>query len=84
MDCSGIRRSEMHASFEDAEIALHAYKLENAEVRRGLRSPVLTRRTFADLCDYWRDARAPRKRSGACYFPIPAPCTRKAGRSIMA
>jgi integrase len=62
-DHTGKRQSEVFERYADAEIALNRHKLEAAEVRRGHRSPVTAGKTFAELCDYWLEARASRKRS---------------------
>jgi integrase len=64
-DVNGERQSEVHDSFDDAELALGRYQVETKEIRRGLRR--LTPKgepTFAELCKHWLEVRAPMKRSG--------------------
>ena len=40
-------------------------KVEVAEIRRGLRSPIQPDKTFDDIAGYWNRYKVPRKRSGA-------------------
>jgi integrase len=61
-DNAGERRSEVYASFKDAELALHRHLVNVEEVKRGLRfNPGA--HTFGELCDEWINTRAARKRS---------------------
>ena len=54
---SGYRRLNRHqCSFRQRQV-------EAEEVRRGIRNAPPREKTFGDLCDYWLENRAPRKRS---------------------
>ncbi|MBN2361670.1 MAG: hypothetical protein JXR83_19610 [Deltaproteobacteria bacterium] len=57
------RHTETHASLEDAKLALRRHLVEVDEIKRGLRSLAPVNRTIDQLCDYWLEHRAPRKRS---------------------
>jgi integrase len=53
----------MFASYNEAERQLRKRQVEADEIKRGLRNAPPPEKTFGDLCDYWLDKRAPRKRS---------------------
>lgn len=63
VDAKGQRRSKTFTQYESAELALRKVQVEEEERRRGLRPPELQPRRFAEAARYWREHRAPRKRS---------------------
>ncbi len=63
IDEHGDRKSEVYDRFEDAAYKLRQYETAVEEVRRGLRLPTPSAKTFGELCDYWIANRAARKRS---------------------
>ncbi|HMJ50717.1 MAG TPA: tyrosine-type recombinase/integrase, partial [Polyangiaceae bacterium] len=64
IDAAGKRQSDVLHDYKAAAHALRCREVEAEEVRRGLRSPEPEDRTFGELCDYWIEKRASRKRSG--------------------
>src|SRR5262245_5048451 len=62
-DESGQRCSEVYDEYADAAFKLREHQLEVEQIRRGLRAAQPPDKTFDELCDYWLDKRAPRKRS---------------------
>lgn len=63
MDAKGKRRSQTFTEYETAELALRKAELETEERLRGLRPPELEPRKFSEAAAYWREYRAPKKRS---------------------
>ena len=63
-EASGNRRSEVYDDYKGAQIALSRHRAEAEEVRRGLRAPDPSNKTFDELCDLWEEERVPQKRSG--------------------
>lgn len=62
-DENGVRRSRTFADRASADLALRKVRIEVEERRKGLRPPELEARTGKDAMDYWREHRAPQKRS---------------------
>lgn len=62
-DENGKRQSETYDNYRDAMFAQKQRESEVEEVRRGLRSPAPPAKSFDDLCEYWLEYRASRKRS---------------------
>lgn len=62
-DENGIRQSEVFDDYRTAQQELSRREAEATEVREGLRSPRPPERSFGQLCDYWLEHRASRKRS---------------------
>ncbi len=61
VDDQGVRQSEVHDDFKSAAFALRQYEVRVEEIRRGIRiAPV--DKNFGELCDYWIENRASRKR----------------------
>ena len=58
----GTRRSRSFESYSVAERALHRVRSQSDEIRVGLRRPPQPDRTFSDLCAYWLEHRAVRKK----------------------
>ncbi len=59
------RRQRQSAVFEDykrAQSELSRQQVEVEEIKRGLRNAPPPEKTFGELCDYWLEKRAPRKR----------------------
>jgi hypothetical protein len=63
LDESGNQRSATYDDFRTADYIEKKKKAEVEEIRRGLRSPHPPDRTVSELLDYWKEKRAPRKRS---------------------
>lgn len=63
LDHQGIRRSTVLDSYDEAERELRGRQVEADQVRAGLKPPPPIDRTFSDLVAYWREHRAPLKRS---------------------
>ncbi|MBI2377528.1 MAG: site-specific integrase [Deltaproteobacteria bacterium] len=59
----GEPKSEVHATYKDAELARRRHLVEIEETRRGLRKLAPSGKTFAELCDEWMAVRAANKRS---------------------
>ena len=64
VDADGVRHSEVYKERRDAEYRLRQQKLAVEDVRRGVLLPTPPDKTFGQLCDYWLETRAKRKRSG--------------------
>jgi hypothetical protein len=64
LDEHGKRQSAIFDEYKTAQRDLSRRLVEVEEVRRGLRNATPPDKTFGDLCDYWVEHRAPRKRSG--------------------
>ncbi len=62
-DANGKRLSLVYDTFEEAQRRLREIETEVDEVKRGRRSAVEMDHTFGQLCDYWLERRAIRKRS---------------------
>ncbi|HVZ34680.1 MAG TPA: hypothetical protein VG963_19765, partial [Polyangiaceae bacterium] len=62
-DETGQRHSETFSDRKHAELALRKAELEVEERRHGLRPPHLEPRCFSEAAQYWREHRAPLKRS---------------------
>lgn len=64
IDAAGKRQSATFDEYKTAQIALSRHQVEAEEVKRGVRVAPPPVKTFDELCDYWLEKRAPRKRSG--------------------
>lgn len=64
-NAQGKRQSETFASYDDAAPAIKRHEVEVEEIKRGFRQLTLPNKTFNDICDYWLENRASRKRSGS-------------------
>jgi hypothetical protein len=64
IDEHGKRQSAVFDEYKTAQRDLSRRLVEVEEVRRGIRNATPPEKTFGDLCDYWVEHRAPRKRSG--------------------
>ncbi len=62
-DETGKRRSKTFTERKTAELALRKVEIEVEERRRGLRPPEIQPRRFSEAATYWREHRAPLKRS---------------------
>ena len=62
-DAEGRRQSETYHDKADADLALKRHEVEAEEVRRGLCGLTASHHTFGEVCDYWLERRATRKRS---------------------
>ena len=65
VDQHGERHSQTFTYKRDAEAFEHRKKAEAEEVRHGLRAERPASHSFGELCDYWIENRASRKRSKA-------------------
>jgi hypothetical protein len=63
LDEHGKRRRAVFDDYKRAQTELSRRQVEVEEIRRGVRNPTPPEKTFGDLCDYWIENRAPRKRS---------------------
>lgn len=63
VDEAGRRRSEVFDDYRRAQTELSRRHVEVDELRRGVRAAAPPDKTFNELCDYWLENRAPRKRS---------------------
>lgn len=63
VDAQGKRRSETFDTFAAAQRRLNELRIEKDEIRAGRRAPIDHDKTFDELCDYWLERRAPKKRS---------------------
>jgi hypothetical protein len=64
VDTQGKRYSRTFDDYNEAKRVLAQALHEVADVRVGLRVPVIQDKSYNDLCDYWITNRAPSKRSG--------------------
>ena len=62
-DHDGKRRSKTFETYRSAERALTKLQAEAQEIRAGVKPEPMPSRTFGDLCDYWLEHRASRKKS---------------------
>jgi len=62
-DANGARKSEVHGTHRDAELALRRHLVGAEEELRGLRGLAPLDHTLDELCKEWLDTRAARKRS---------------------
>lgn len=62
-DERGKRRSDTHATHDDARRALARHEAEVEAIRRGERRRLVEGKSFADLATYWLETRAVEKRS---------------------
>ncbi|HEX8789842.1 MAG TPA: tyrosine-type recombinase/integrase [Polyangiaceae bacterium] len=62
-DAAGKRKSAVYDDYKRAQTELVRRLAEAEDVRRGTRDPEPEDKTVNDLCDYWVEKRAPRKRS---------------------
>lgn len=60
---AGERSSAVFDTFSEAKHRLSEYQVRAEEVRRGIRSSIVEKKTFAELCDYWLNNNALGKRS---------------------
>jgi len=63
VDERGKRQSAVFDDYKRAQTDLSRRQVEVAEIRRGVRNAPPPEKTFGDLCEYWLETRAPRKRS---------------------
>ncbi len=63
LDEHGKRQSAVFDDYKRAQSELQRHQVEVEDIRRGIRNAAPPAKTFNDLCDYWLDKRAPRKRS---------------------
>jgi integrase len=63
LDEQGKRQSAVFDEYKLAQRELSRRVVEVEEIRRGIRNATPPEKTFGDLCDYWLENRAPRKRS---------------------
>jgi integrase len=63
VDAQGKRRSETFDTFAAAQRRLNELLVEKDEICAGRRAPIDHDKTFDELCDYWMQRRAPKKRS---------------------
>ena len=63
LDEHGKRQSAVFDEYKVAQKELSRHQVEVEEIRRGVRNAAPPEKTFGDLCDYWIENRAPRKRS---------------------
>jgi integrase len=64
VDERGVRQSAVFDDYKVAQTELRRRQVEVEEIKRGVRNAPLPEKSFGDLCDYWLEKRAPRKRSG--------------------
>ena len=62
-DHRGKRRSKTFETYRSAERALRKLQAEAQEIQAGVKPEPMPSRTFSDLCDYWLEHRASRKKS---------------------
>ena len=63
LDEHGRRQSAVFDEYKRAQAELSHRHVEVEEIRRGVRNAPPPEKMFGDLCDYWLENRAPRKRS---------------------
>jgi integrase len=63
LDEHGRRQSAVFDEYRRAQTELSRHQVEVEEIRRGLRNATPPEQSLGDLCDYWVEHRAPRKRS---------------------
>lgn len=63
VDEKGERQSAVFDDYRRAQTELNRHQVEVEEIKRGIRNAPPPVKTFDDLCDYWLENRAPRKRS---------------------
>jgi integrase len=63
VDEKGERQSAVFDDYRRAQTELSRQQVEVEEIRRGIRNAPPPEKTFGELCDYWLENRAPRKRS---------------------
>jgi integrase len=63
LDEKGRRKSAVFDDYKRAQTELSRHHVEVEEIKRGIRNAPPPEKTFGDLCDYWLENRAPRKRS---------------------
>ena len=63
VDASGGRQSAVFDDYKIAQTELRRKQVEAAEIKRGIRNAPPPEKTLDELCDYWLEKRAPRKRS---------------------
>jgi len=63
LDEHGARQSAVFDDYRRAQTELSRLHFEVEEIKRGVRNAPPPPKTFGDLCDYWVEKRAPRKRS---------------------
>jgi hypothetical protein len=63
LDENEKRRSAVFDDYKRAQTELSRRQVEVEEIKRGVRNAAAPEKTFDDLCDYWIEKRAPRKRS---------------------
>jgi integrase len=63
LDQHGKRQSAVFDDYKRAQTELSRKQVEVEEIKRGIRNAAPPEKTVNDLCDYWTEKRAPRKRS---------------------
>jgi hypothetical protein len=63
LDQHGERQSAVFDDYKRAQTELSRKQVEVEEIKRGVRNAAPPEKAFGDLCDYWIENRAPRKRS---------------------
>src|SRR5262245_52220583 len=63
IDEHGRRKSAVYEDYKLAQVEERKRKVEVSEIRRGMRTGAPPEKTFDELCDWWLEKRAPRKRS---------------------
>jgi len=63
LDADGNRQSKSFNTHRDAERALAILKADADQIREGLKARPRPSYTFSELCDYWLEHRASRKKS---------------------
>lgn len=63
LDQHGERESAVFDDYRRAQTELSRHQVEVEEIKQGVRNAPPPQKTFGDLCDYWIEKRAPRKRS---------------------
>jgi len=63
IDQKGERQSAVFDDYRRAQTELSRHQVEVEEIKRGVRNAPPPEKTFGDVCDYWLENRAPRKRS---------------------
>jgi integrase len=63
VDDQGRRQSAVFDDYRRAQTELSLRQVDAEEIKRGIRNAAPPEKTFNDLCDYWIEKRAPRKRS---------------------
>lgn len=63
LDEHGRRQSAVFDEYRAAQKELSRHEVDVDEIKRGIRNATPPEKSLGDLCDYWIENRAPRKRS---------------------